>query len=234
MKGAAWCKIAPLFARIGVDISGVLKSMKKTILSSLLLSNMALLCILSGSVQAAGDAAAGKNKALACGGCHGMDGNSMVPTFPKLAGQGEKYIAKQVADFKANKSRQDATMIGLVAALNDQDAMDIGAYYASQKLASAAPAEEARLARGREVYKGGNLTTGVPACQGCHGPTGAGNPGAGYPQLGGQYVAYTKKQLHAFKSGSRSNDDRSIMRNALERMTDAEIEAVSQYIASLK
>jgi cytochrome c553 len=203
--------------------------MKKTIIIF-----MVLLSMFAGVVHAAGDATAGKNKALACGGCHGMDGNSMVPTFPKLAGQGEKYIAKQVADFKANTSRQDAMMIGMVAALSDQDAFDIGAYYASQKVASAAPAEQGKLARGREVYKGGNLQTGVPACQGCHGPTGAGNPGAGYPQLGGQYATYTMKQLHAFKSGSRSNDDRRIMRNALDRMTDAEIDAVSQYIASLK
>jgi len=204
--------------------------MKKTI--ALLFT--VLLSTLSAVVFAAGDAAAGKNKALACGGCHGMDGNSMVPTFPKLAGQGEKYIVKQIADFKTNTSRQDAMMIGMVAALSEQDAMDIGAYYASQKLANAAPAAQDKLARGREIYKGGNLQTEVPACQGCHGPTGAGNPGAGYPQLGGQYMEYTMKQLQAFKTGTRSNDDRSLMRNVLDRMTDDEIEAVSQYIASLK
>ena len=204
--------------------------MKKTI--ALLFT--VLLSTLSAVVFAAGDAAAGKNKALACGGCHGMDGNSMVPTFPKLAGQGEKYIVKQIADFKTNTSRQDAMMIGMVAALSEQDAMDIGAYYASQKLANAAPAAQDKLARGREIYKGGNLQTEVPACQGCHGPTGAGNPGAGYPQLGGQYMEYTMKQLQAFKTGARSNDDRSLMRNVLDRMTDDEIEAVSQYIASLK
>lgn len=205
--------------------------MKNTIV---LLFVTALSSVLAGSVYAAGDAVAGKNKAMACGGCHGMDGNSMVPAFPKLASQGEKYIAKQVADFKANTSRQDAMMVGMVAALSEQDAMDIGAYYASQKLASAAPSDASKLAGGREIYKGGNLQTGVPACQGCHGPNGAGNPGAGYPQLGGQYAAYTMKQLHAFKSGSRSNDERRVMRDILSLMTDTEIEAVSQYIASLK
>lgn len=203
--------------------------MKKIIVSSLV-----LFMSLAGVVQAAGDATSGQTKAAACGGCHGMDGNSMVPTFPKLAGQGEKYIAKQIADFKANTSRQDAMMIGMVAALTDQDAKDIGAYYASQKLASAAPADESKLAMGREVYKGGNLNTGVPACQGCHGPSGAGNAAAGYPQLGGQFAGYTMKQLRAFKDGSRSNDDQGIMRNALKRITDAELEAVAQYIASLK
>ena len=204
--------------------------MKKIIVSSLV-----LFMSLAGVVHAAGDAAAGKEKAAACGGCHGMEGTSMVPTFPSLAGQGETYIAKQIADFKAATARKDDTMVGMAAMLvTEQDALDVGAYYASQKLASAAPADESKLVLGREIYKGGNLQTGVPACQGCHGPTGAGNPGSGYPQLGGQFAEYTMKQLRAFKDGSRSNDDRSIMRNALTRMTDAELEAVAQYIASLK
>lgn len=204
--------------------------MKKIIVSSLV-----LLLSLAGVVHAAGDAAAGKDKAAACGGCHGMDGNSMVPAFPKLAGQGEKYIVKQLNDFKANTTRKDETMVGMAMLLaTDQDAHDVGAYYASQKLASAAPADESKLALGREIYKGGNLQTGVPACQGCHGPTGAGMPGSGYPQLGGQFAEYTIKQLRAFKDGSRSNDDREIMRMAMNRMTDAELEAVAQYIASLK
>lgn len=203
--------------------------MKKIIVLSLF-----VLSSVSGAVLAAGDAAAGKDKALACGGCHGMDGNSMVPTFPKLAGQGERYFAKQVADFKANTTRQDAMMVGMVAALSEQDARDIGAYFATQKLASAAPADSSKVDKGREVYKGGNLQTGVPACQGCHGPTGAGNAAAGYPQLGGQYVEYTLKQLNAFKDGSRSNDDRALMRDVIKHMTSDEIEAVANYIATLK
>ncbi len=206
--------------------------MKKIIVSSLV-----LFMSLAGAVQAAGDAVAGKEKAtmFGCGGCHGEDGNSMVPMFPKLAGQGESYIAKQIADFKAAATRKDDTMVGMAAMLaTEQDVLDVGAFYASQKLAAAAPADESKLAAGREIYKGGNLQTGVPACQGCHGPTGAGNPGSGYPQLGGQFAEYTMKQLHAFKDGSRSNDDRSIMRNVLNTMTGAEIEAVAQYIASLK
>jgi cytochrome c553 len=203
--------------------------MKKIIVSSVI-----LFLSLAGMAHAAGDAEAGKGKAAACGGCHGMDGNSLAPNFPKLAGQGEKYIVKQLADFKANTTRQDAMMIGMVAALSDEDAADIGAYYASQKLASAAPADDSKLNLGREIYKGGNLQTGVPACQGCHGPSGAGNPGSGYPQLGGQYAEYTLKQLNAFKDGTRTNDDRKIMRDVLVKMTPDEIEAVSHYIASLK
>ena len=204
--------------------------MKKIIVSSVV-----LLLSLAGVVHAAGDAAAGKDKSAACAGCHGETGNSPVFTFPNLAGQGEKYIAKQIADFKANTARKDETMAGMAMMLaTEQDALDVGAYYASQKLASTATADESKLAKGREIYKGGNLQTGVPACQGCHGPTGAGNPGAGYPQLTGQFVEYTMKQLRAFRDGSRSNDDREVMRAALTRMSDAELEAVANYIASLK
>ena len=203
--------------------------MKKIIVSSVI-----LLLSLAGVVHAAGDATAGKAKAGVCGGCHGAEGNSMVPTFPNLAGQSEAYIVKQIVDFKAKTTRQDPMMDAQVATLNDQDAQDIAAFFASQKLVSTATADESKLAMGREIYKGGNLQTGVPACQGCHGPTGAGNPGSGYPQLTGQHAMYTAKQLRAFKDGSRSNDDNKVMRNALARMTDAEIEAVAQYIASLK
>ncbi|MDH5612329.1 MAG: cytochrome c4 [Gammaproteobacteria bacterium] len=204
--------------------------MKKIIVSSFV-----LFMSLAGVAHAAGDAIAGKDKAAACVGCHGVDGNSMVPTFPNLAGQGEKYIAKQIADFKAMTTRKDDTMVGMSAMLaTNQDALDVGAYFAAQKLNSTAPVDESKLALGREIYKGGNLQTGIPACQGCHGPTGAGNSAAGYPQLGGQFVEYLMKQLHAFKDGSRSNDDRAMMRDVMGRMTEAELEAVAHYIASLK
>lgn len=204
--------------------------MKKIIVSSVV-----LLLSLAGVAHAAGDAAAGAEKAAACGGCHGADGNSMVPTFPNLAGQDEQYIAKQIADFKAMTARKDDTMVGMAAMLvTEQDALDVGAYYAAQKLNSTAPFDDSKLALGREIYKGGNLQTGVPACQGCHGPTGAGNPASGFPQLSGQFTDYTMKQLRAFRDGARSNDDRSMMRNALTRLTDVELEAVAHYIASLK
>lgn len=182
----------------------------------------------------AGNAEAGKTKAAACGGCHGMDGNSMIPAYPKLAGQNEAYIVKQIHDFKANSTRQNAIMLGMAAALSDEDAADIGAYYQSQKLASAAPFDESKLAAGREIYKGGNLQTGVPACQACHGPNGSGTAGIGYPQLGGQYVDYTLAQLKAFKEGARSNDDKMLMRSIVEKMSDDEMAAVANYIASLK
>jgi cytochrome c553 len=182
----------------------------------------------------AGDAAAGKTKSAACGGCHGMDGNSPIPAYPKLAGQNEAYIVKQVKDFKANSDRQNAIMLGMVAALSDEDAADIGAYFQAQRVRDAAVFEADKIAAGRELYKGGDMQKGIPACQACHGPDGSGTAGIGYPQLGGQYVEYTLAQLKAFKDGSRKNDDKMLMRSIVDKMSDEDMTAVANYIASLK
>jgi cytochrome c553 len=202
--------------------------MKKIILASL-----ALMFASSGIAHAAGDAEAGKTKAAACGGCHGVDGNSAVPTFPKLASQGEKYTVKQLQDFKANTNRKNEVMLGMAAALSEADMADIGAFYATQKLAGSAPHDQSKLEMGRQIYKGGDLTKGRPACQACHGPKGGGIAGSGYPQLGGQFVDYTLAQLKAFRDGTRMNDDKMLMRSIVKDMTDEELEAVSNYIASL-
>ena len=185
-------------------------------------------------VFALGDAAVGKTKAAACGGCHGADGNSFVESFPKLAGQNEKYIKKQLMDFKANSSRKDPVMLGMAASLSKKDMSNIGAWYMSQELSAAAPADESQLVLGKQIYNGGNLAAGLPACSGCHGGKGAGSAGNGFPQVGGQYVAYTVKQLNAFKQGQRSNDDKSVMRKLVAKMSDADIKAVANYIATLK
>lgn len=202
--------------------------MKKMILSSTV-----LVLALAGAAHAAGDPEAGKTKAAACAGCHGMDGNSLVPTFPKLAGQGEKYIAKQLADFKANDTRKNDLMLGMAAALSEKDMADIGAFYASQKLAGPAPADQDKAAAGKQLYKGGDLTKGIPACQACHGPKGAGVAGSGYPQIGGQYVDYTLAQLKAFREGARANDDKMLMRSIVKDLTDEQLEALANYIATL-
>ena len=182
----------------------------------------------------AGDAAAGKNKAAACGGCHGMDGNSFVPTFPKLAGQNEAYIVNQLKAFKANDTRKNDIMLGMAAGLSEQDMADIGAYFQGQRVSAAAPFDAAKAAAGLELYKGGDLQKGIPACQSCHGPTGAGMAGIGYPQIGGQYVDYTLAQLKAFKEGSRSNDDKRIMRDIVAQLSDEQLEALANYAASIK
>lgn len=192
---------------------------------------------------AAGDATAGQAKAAACGACHGADGNSPAPTFPKLAGQGEKYLLKQMTEIKSGV-RSVPQMIGQLDAMSEQDLADIAAFYASQntqlsgseaisiKLNSGDSVDG--LTYGRDLYRAGNSETGVPACMGCHSPTGVGNAPAGYPRLSGQHAQYIEAQLKAFREGSRANDgDTRVMRTVAKQLSDAEIKAVANYIAGL-
>ena len=189
---------------------------------------------------ALGDAAAGESKIAVCTGCHGADGNSPAPSFPKLAGLGDKYILKQLVDIKS-RERVVPEMTGMLDNLSDQDLADIAAYYDSRER-QLAGATEAKLALGEKVYRGGNLETGVPACTGCHSPHGSGNDPAGYPALGGQYAAYIAKQLRAFRTAAhdpddpagRDNDgDAGIMRGVAAHMSDQEIDAVANFISGL-
>lgn len=185
----------------------------------------------SGQIIAAGDAAAGKAKSASCGGCHGMDGNSMNPEWPKLAGQHSKYIVKQLEEFKAGK-RVNASMSPMAAPLGDADIADLAAYYTSQALATGAT-DPALKAVGEKIYRGGNASSGVAACIGCHGPKGNGNPAAKFPALGGQHAKYTVNQLKAFRSAERHNDAGKMMRNIAAKMTDKEMDAVASYIEGL-
>ena len=188
-----------------------------------------------------GDAAAGESKIMMCAGCHGGDGNSVVPSFPKLAGQGEKYLTKQLKDVKYGR-RKIASMTGILDSFSEQDLSDMAAYYASKEM-QISGAQEENLQLGEAIYRGGNIETGVPACTGCHSPSGQGNSPAGYPMLGGQYAQYTAKQLRAWRTGAhdpendsaRNNDgDSKIMRGVAEHMSDIEIDAVANFIAGLK
>jgi len=206
----------------------------KKILIACLMPVFGVMFFATSGAALAGDPVAGKTKSAACGGCHGFDGNSPIAMYPKLAGQNEAYITKQIHDFKANTTRKNEIMMGMTAALSDEDAADIGAYFQAQSVSASAPFDESKVAAGREIYKGGNLQTGVPACQACHGPTGAGTAGIGFPMLGGQYVEYTLAQLKAFKDGSRTNDDKELMRSIVSKMSDEDMTAVANYIASLK
>jgi len=183
----------------------------------------------------AADVAAGEAMAtaLGCGSCHNADGNSVTPGFPKLASQHEQYIVKQINDFKASKRTNDVMQGMAFLVASDDDAKNIGAYYASQKTTTDA-ADESKVLLGRDVYRGGNTATKVPACMGCHGPEGSGNPTASYPSLAGQQVQYTITQLKAFRDGTRANDTNSMMQNVAARMSNAEIEAVANYITSMK
>ena len=179
-----------------------------------------------------GDATAGQAKAAVCGACHGPDGNSPAPNFPKLAGQGERYLSKQMHDIKDGK-RTVLEMTGLLTNLSDQDLADIAVYYASQSM-SVGAADPALVARGAELFRGGKLEEGMPACTGCHSPNGAGNATAGFPKLGGQHGAYVAKQLTDFREGNRTNDgDTLIMRAIAAKLSNKDIAAVSSYIQGL-
>ena len=178
-----------------------------------------------------GDVGKGKEKAATCVACHGADGNSANPLWPKLAGQYEGYLAKQLTDFH-DKKRNDATMSAMAIALTPVDIKDLAAYYASLET-KAGVADKKKVSFGKTIYKGGNLTKQVTACAGCHGPTGLGNPASNYPRVSGQHAAYIAKQLQDFKKGTRDNDNSSIMRDIAQRMSDKEIEAVSEYMSGL-
>lgn len=181
-----------------------------------------------------GDATAGQAKTAVCGACHGPDGNSPAPNFPKLAGQGERYLTKQLQDIKSGK-RTVLEMTGLLTNLSDQDLADIAAYFASQK-GSVGAADPKLVARGEKLFRGGDLDKGLPACTGCHSPNGAGIAAAGFPHLSGQHAQYIAKQLTDFRKeeAGRANDgDAMIMRTIARKLSDEDIAAVSSYIQGL-
>lgn len=179
-----------------------------------------------------GDATAGQAKTAVCGACHGADGNSPAPNFPKLAGQGERYLLKQLHDIKDGR-RNVLEMTGMLTNLSEQDLADIAAYFAAQNN-SVGAADPALVARGEALFRGGKLEEGMPACTGCHAPDGAGNAAAGFPHLGGQHAAYVAKQLTDFREGNRTNDgDTMIMRAIAAKLSNKDIAAVSSYIQGL-
>lgn len=209
--------------------------MKKSMLAALLGLSLGVAgSAMAGDKAAAvvGDAAAGQSKAMVCAACHGADGNSMNPEWPKLAGQGEGYLYKQLKEFKNGKRKNDL-MAAQVAALSDQDMKDLAAFYATQTM-SEGMADEKLVNLGRDIYRGGNQASGVSACIACHGPTGAGNPPAKFPQVAGQHAKYNAIQLHAFAKEERANDAGRMMRNIANKMTDAEIDAVVAYVQGLR
>jgi len=185
----------------------------------------------AGSVGAAGNAAAGKNKSAVCAGCHGVDGNSAAPNFPKLAGLDAQYTAKQLADFKSG-ARKDPVMAGMAAGLSKKDMDDLGAYYASQKRSTGTTnASAADLKKAERLYRGGNAKSGIAACMSCYGTAGTGIPPR-FPAVSGQHAAYSQKQLLDFKAGTRNNDSEVMTRTAFQ-LSEAEIKAVSEYMAGL-
>ncbi len=181
-----------------------------------------------GPAQATGDAKAGEAKSAACLACHGPMGNSVVPMWPKLAGQHPEYIQKQLVDFKAN-NRVNEQMTPMAMPLSDQDVLDLAAYFAAQEQSPGAAGADT-VALGERIYRAGNAASGVPACTGCHGPEGMGMGLAKFPRISGQHAQYIDQTLKYFRDGARKNDPNAMMRGVAARMTDQEIAAVSQYL----
>ncbi|MBT3854498.1 MAG: cytochrome c4 [Thiotrichales bacterium] len=211
--------------------------MKKTIiiLASILITS------LTNPILAAGGAEAGQAKSATCMGCHGLAGNSTIPNFPKLAGQGKAYIVKQLQYFKSGE-RGNAMMAGVALSLSDQDMEDVAAYYSIQTISeNSAKGSEEMIELGRKIYVGGKMDTQTTACIACHGPKGKGIPTAGFPAVAAQHADYTASQLKAFRQYSINQQTDSdgvervneMMNNVAMGLTNEEIDALSQYIAGL-
>ncbi len=209
---------------------------KRSLLVSLLLASGALYA--ADSAPAKPDVAKAQQIAsTVCVACHGADGNSAIAANPKIAGQHPEYLYKQLKNFKSDNGapaeRANPVMGGMVAPLSDEDMRGLAAYFAGQKLKPEAAKSKESIELGQRLYRSGDQSKGLPACAACHGPAGAGLP-AQYPRLSGQFAEYTEAQLKAFRLGERANDPAKMMRMVAVKMTDAEIKAVSDYIAGLR
>ena len=180
-----------------------------------------------GSLYDTGDNARGLP---ACASCHGAGGNSTINTNPKLAGQIDTYIHKQLVDF-TTPARNNPVMTTYAKMLTDDEKKNIAAWLATQQPKQGAARNKDTLELGRKIYRGGIADRGVAACASCHGATGAGLP-AQYPRLAGQHQYYTVTQLQAFNPGARSNS--APMATLAKRLSDDEMKAVADYIAGLK
>ncbi|UWX04144.1 c-type cytochrome [Pseudoxanthomonas sp. NC8] len=195
-----------------------------------------------------GDAEAGAAKAAACGACHGADGNPATPMYPRLTGQSERFIARQLALFASGERNTGmaAVMTPFAQALSPQDMRDVGAFFATQK-AGAGVADDTAVADGayaglkyyeigQKLFRAGDAERGIPACASCHGPTGAGNPGPPYPHIGGQQAEYVARRLTEYKAGTTSERDPAafhIMAKVAAILTEQEIGALASYLQGL-
>jgi cytochrome c553 len=163
-----------------------------------------------------------------------MDGNSTNAANPSLAGQHPEYISKQLQNFKSG-DRKSPVMGPIAAKLSADDINNLGAYFGEQKAKPRTAKDKELATLGQKIYRGGNSSTGVPACAACHAPNGAGIPSQ-YPRLGGQHAEYVLTQLKNFRSGERSvkKSEVNVMPNIAGKMSDQEMKAVAEYIAGLR
>ena len=208
--------------------------------NSLLIS---VIILVSGSVYAAsdkaeikavkrGDPQAGSELVATCAGCHGADGNSVVGQWPTLAGQRESYTLAQLIHVQKGE-RMIESMMGLLDNYSEDQLRDIAAFYAAQEV-KVGQADSINFELGQRIYRAGNLSNGVPACTGCHGPQGKGVESAGYPMLSGQKAEYVVTSLVAYKNGERVHSSNAkIMQGIAARLTTEEIRAVANYVSGL-
>lgn len=198
-----------------------------------MLRSMALasLLVLSTVAAEANDAARAEEIVQGkCFICHGVDGESSSPVFPRLAGQNEAYVVRQLQDYRSGK-RVSTTMQPMVADLSEADFVALGKYFSSRPT-HGHQLEDSELAQvGAFVYKRGNPWSGVAACAGCHGPSGYGTNAL--PRLAGQHAQYTEKQLKEFGSRLRTNDN-AVMHSIASKLTELELKAVASYLSGLK
>lgn len=168
--------------------------------------------------------------AQVCAACHTADGSRGSPANPILQGQHPEYLAKQLTEFKSG-ARNNAVMKGMASTLSDEDIKNVAAFYASKTAKPGFAKNKELITLGEKIYRGGIADRQIPACAGCHSPSGAGLP-AQYPRLAGQHSDYTEAQLNAFRAGTRANNIQ--MAGVAAKMNDREIKAVSDYIAGLR
>jgi cytochrome c553 len=210
-------------------------------LAILLLTILLLTGSAFGNPLVDGNAEAGKAKAITCGACHGVDGNSVNPVWPSIAGQHPTYIIDQLKAFKGDAtnnippSRNEPLMLGQVMMLGDDDMKNVAVYFSEMPAAVKSVADPSSVDRGQRIFRGGDRASGTPACNACHGPTGRGNPAASVPSLKGQYAIYTAAQLRAYASGTRQSDGPTrVMRDIASRLSEEDIVAVASYVQGLQ
>ena len=176
----------------------------------------------------------GQSKAVTCAACHGADGNSVNPEWPNLAGQSASYIVAQLQAFKDDK-RRNPLMTSQAMLLSDTEMRDLAVYYENLPGAAQAVADASMVDKGEALYRGGDAESGAAACLACHGPTGRGNPAAGYPALNGQHATYTAKQLRDYASGERRSSNKvNMMREIAQRLSTEDIDALASYVQGLR
>ena len=179
-----------------------------------------------------GNAAAGKLKSEShlCQECHNVDGNSESSGVPKLSGHPASYIFKQLKNFQSGE-RDHPTMNAMASGISSRDLADIAAYFSSQPRNEGTAPKVIPIAK--ELFNNGDWQRNIVACKTCHGINGRGNGSSAYPVIGGQHQIYVREQLLNWRSGARKNSEGEVMNNITQKLTDAEVEALAEYISGL-